>query len=250
MSLLTILIVDDEQPARKKLSAYLQREEGVRSLIEAENGVQAVEMIETERPDLVFLDIQMPGMTGFDVIETVGADRMPAVVFVTAYDQYAIDAFDVQAVDYLLKPYDNERFKKAFDRAVDRVKRSESSADMFNGLVASWRKNGAHADRFLVSKGSAYVFVQAQDIMYISAAEKYVELHTESGLFLMRDSMNNMESRVDSTIFKRIHRSHIVNLRFVKEIQPWGHGDYAVIMQNGDRLNLSRRYRDRVFDEM
>jgi len=248
MNGINILIVDDEQPARKKIYSYLKQENGIDSIIEAENGIEAVQKIQAKNFDLVFLDIQMPGMNGFEVIETVDIENMPAVVFVTAYDQYAIDAFDVQAIDYLLKPFDQERFRKSFNRALEQIRLKNTNAAIFKSLLNEIKKKRQYLQRIMVNIGHRFFFVTTSDIMYISSEEKYVNLHTAKESYLVRDTMNNMEQQLDPSKFKRIHRCYIVNLDFIKELEPWSHGDYVVILKNETKLTLSRRFRDRLFD--
>jgi two-component system LytT family response regulator len=249
---INILIVDDEQPARRKIRSYLNEEEGIGWVLEAGNGVEAVQLIGEKRPDIVFLDIQMPGMTGFEVIEAVGVEDMPAVIFVTAYDQYAVDAFEVQALDYLLKPYDQERFAKSFNRVKRTLETArlrpdeEGSTDAVGRLLEEINKGKGYLKRIMVKKGSRYFFVKVGDILYISAEEKYVKLHTVEDTYLIRETMARMEARLDPGVFVRIHRSHIVNIEFIREIQPWSHGDYIVFLENGAKLNLSRRFSDRL----
>jgi len=242
-----ILIADDEQPARKKIRSLLREEKGIGSIIEAENGIEAVRKIQGENPDLVFLDIQMPGMTGFEVIESVGVENMPVVVFVTAFDQYAINAFEVQAIDYLLKPFDQERFRKSLNRALKQVELKNSNVVVLKNLLNEIRSEKEYLDRIMVNVEQRFFYIKTSDVIYISAEEKYVNLHTKKDQYLVRDTMNNLEQKLDSAKFKRIHRSHIVNIDFIKEIQPLSHGDYVVILKDGTRLTLSRRYRDRLF---
>lgn len=242
-----ILIVDDEQPARKKIKTFLEKEENIDAIFDATNGVEAVRLIDEKEPDLVFLDIQMPGMNGFEVIETVGVENMPAVVFVTAYDQYAINAFEVQAVDYLLKPFDEERFRKSFHRALKQMRSDSVHLAAIQGLLDEIRKEKKYLEKIMVNVGHRYFFIPTCDIAYISAEEKYVRLHTEKDTYLVRDTMHRMEERLDPSKFTRIHRSVIVNVEYIEEMQPWSHGDYIVILKNGERLTISRRYRDRLF---
>jgi len=242
-----ILIVDDEAPARKKIRSYLKNEKAIASIEEAENGIEAVQKINGQKPDLVFLDIQMPGMTGFEVIETIGIDDMPVVVFVTAYDQYAIDAFEVQAIDYLLKPFDQDRFQKSFNRALEQIELKKNNVAILKNLLNEIDKGRTYLDRIMVNEGSRYFFAPTNKIMYISAEEKYVNLHTEKDRYLIRETMSNLERQLDPNKFKRIHRSYIVNIDFIKEMQPWSHGDYVVILKNGTKLTLSRRFRDQLF---
>ena len=241
-----ILIVDDEQPARKKIRSYLKKEKDINSIIEAETGVEAVRIIRKNNPDLVFLDIQMPGMNGFEVIEAVGVENMPAVVFVTAYDEYAIDAFEVQAVDYLLKPYDQDRFRKSLSRALAQIQSGDKEFNILKKLLSGINKEKKYLRRIMVKKGSRFFFINANEVMYISAYEKYTNVHTNEATHLIRDTLNRLESRLDPENFARIHRSSIVNMNYIKEIQPWSHGDCIVILKNGAKLNLSRRYRDNL----
>jgi two-component system LytT family response regulator len=244
---LRILIVDDEQPARKKLQSFLRNEQRVESVMEAEDGMKAVEAISRCKPDLVFLDIQMPEMDGFEVIKAVGMDKMPAVVFVTAFDEYAIAAFEVQAVDYLLKPFDQDRFAKSFDRALERIRAGEANATLFTRLLDQVKSESRYLTRIMVRRSGRYFFVRVEDIIYLSAEEKYINIHTREGKHMIRETMAGIEERLDPSKFARIHRSHIVNLDFIKEIQPWTHGDSIVILKNDEKLFLSRRYRDRLF---
>lgn len=241
-----VLIVDDEQPARKKIRSYLKKEPGIESIIEAETGIETVRLIRKNNPDVVFLDIQMPGMNGFEIIETVGVENMPAVVFVTAFDEYAIDAFEVQAVDYLLKPFDQKRFKKSLSRAIEQIHSGCKNSAFLKKLLSEIHKEKKYLHRIMVKKGYRYFFINTNEIMYISACEKYINLHTEQGKYLIRNTMKGVDSRLDPDNFARIHRSSIVNMNFIKELQPWSHGDCIVILKDGTRLNLSRRYRHKL----
>lgn len=240
-----ILIVDDEAPARKKLRSFLSEETGL-TIIEAGDGREAIRTIEEETPDLVFLDIQMPKITGFQVIEAIGVEHMPPIVFVTAYDQYAIDAFEINAIDYLLKPFDQQRFKKTFARAVQQITLKDQQIRSLRGVVNEIRKHEGDSQRILVKEGSRYFFVKAPDIMYISSDEKYAELHTEKKKYLIRDTITNLEVRLNEARFIRIHRTVILNIDFLHEIQPLSHGDCIAILKNGKQLAVSRRYRDRI----
>jgi two-component system LytT family response regulator len=242
-----ILIVDDEAPARKKIRSYLKNEQAIASIEEAETGIEAVQKINGQKPDLVFLDIQMPGMTGFEVIETIGIENMSVVVFVTAYDQYAIDAFEVQAIDYLLKPFDQERFQRSFNRALEQIELTKNDTAILKNLLHEINRGKTYLERIMVHEASHYFFVPTPKIVFISAEEKYVNLYTEKDRYLIRETMTNLEQQFDPSKFKRIHRSYIVNIDFIKEMQPWSHGDYVVILKNGTKLTLSRRFRDRLF---
>lgn len=241
-----VLVVDDEQPARKKLISFLKVEKEVWQIIESGNGLDAVEKIKSEKPDLVLLDIQMPGKNGFEVIEEIGADNMPAVIFVTAYDQYALDAFEINAIDYLLKPFDKERFSKSFNRAIDEIKLKKRNTDEIKLLLNEIKKEKKYLDRIMVNAGVKYFFIHTDEIIYISAEEKYIEIHTLKSKYLLRETMNNTEESLDPNKFARIHRSYIVNIEQIQEMQPWSHGDYVVILKNGEKLQMSRRYKDRL----
>ncbi len=244
-----ILVVDDEPPARRKILSYLRSSGHAAPVLEAADGDEAVRLIRAERPDVVFLDIQMPGRSGFDVIREVGPEAMPAVVFVTAFDQYAIEAFEVQAVDYLLKPFDADRFARALARAVERGRSGGRDRDLLEKLLAEVGARRDRLRRIMVKKGPRYVFVDVRDILYISSCEKYVEIHTADSTSLVRETMNALEERLDPAAFVRIHRTSIVAVGAIKEIQPWSHGDYLVILKTGDKLTLSRRYSDRIFEK-
>jgi two-component system, LytTR family, response regulator len=250
MKPISVLIVDDEKPARNKLRTFLKTEEQITIIYESDNGISAVQMIQEKKPDLVFLDIQMPGMTGFEVIDAIGIDKMPALVFVTAYDQFALNAFEVQAVDYLLKPFDEERFKRSFQRVFDQIQKNEDHSTTLTCLIQQINKERRYSHRILVSEGAKYFFIKIDDILYISAEEKYIKLHTEKGDYLNRDTMNKMEERLDLGKFARIHRSTIVNIDHITELQSWSHGDYIAILKNGEKLNVSRRYRENLFGKV
>jgi two-component system LytT family response regulator len=241
-----ILVADDEQPARKKVISFLKEYQKSVSIIEAENGKEAIDKIKSEKPDLVLLDIQMPGFDGFAVIQNVGTDVMPPVVFITAFDQYAINAFEVNAIDYLLKPFDKERFKKSFDRALTQISSRKKLKDNLKLLVNEIKKEKKYLDRIIVNIGTKYFFINVNEIIYISAEEKYIQLHTDKGKFLIRETMKKTEESLDPQKFARIHRSYIVNIEQIKEMQPWSHGDYVVILKNGEKLQMSRRFKNRL----
>jgi two-component system, LytTR family, response regulator len=249
MKEISILVTDDEQPARKKIISFLNESENSFVLNEAANGIEAIEKIGSINPDLVFLDIQMPGANGFDIIRNIGAENMPPVIFVTAFDQFALDAFEINAVDYLLKPFDKIRFQKSLDRALEKINSKKENKNEMTGLLNELRKEKKYSERFLVNHGSKYFFVNASEINYISAEEKYAELNTLKGKFLLRNTMSNLETELDPEKFARIHRSYIVNIEQIQEIQPWSHGDSIIILKTGEKLSFSRRYRDNLFNK-
>jgi two-component system LytT family response regulator len=243
-----VLIVDDEAPARRKIRAHLAETAGVEVAGEAASGPEAVASIRALRPDLVFLDVQMPGMNGFEVLEAVGADAMPAVVFVTAYDEFAVDAFEVQAVDYLMKPFHAERFRQALSRALERISRREPSGESLSRLIEELvKKTPRDTQRLLVRDGERIWFVPLREVVRLSAEGNYVQVHTARGQrHLLRETLAGLEARLDPERFARIHRSEIVNVDFVAEVLPAFHGDYTVRLKNGEEVRLSRRYQDRL----
>ena len=243
-----IVIADDEPLARERLRTLLATEDWAEVVAECQNAAEAIEAISRVKPDLVFLDVQMPGGTGFDVIEAVGAARMPLVIFVTAFDRYALRAFDVHALDYLLKPFDRERFQQSLLRARQQLER-KSTGDLERRLlelVQDLRPTSPKLERFVVKSGGRVFFVRADEIDWIEAAGNYVKLHVGNDAHLFRETMNALESRLDPDLFYRIHRSHIVNIERVKELQPWFNGEYVVFLKSGTRLTLSRGYREKL----
>lgn len=238
---LRVVVVDDERPAREKICRFLKAVEDVEVVAEAATGLDAVTAIHDWSPDLVFLDVQMPGLNGFEVVEAVGADEMPAVVFVTAFDQYAIDAFDVEAADYLLKPYDEARFAKALDRARRRLAQADQSAQMQRLLNRTSAAQG-HLQRLVAAERDRVRLISVRDIYRFSAEGNYARVHTAAGKFLVRRSLVQLEERLDPGRFARIHRSDIVAIDAIRELQPLSHGDYEVVLKNDERLRLSRRY--------
>jgi len=243
-----VLIADDEPLARDRLRMLLSKEEWVEIAGECANGPEAVHAIQKLNPDLVFLDVQMPGATGFDVIESVGAARMPAVVFVTAYDRYALRAFDVHAIDYLLKPFDRERFQQALTRARQHIERKDAGEleRRLLELVQDLRSSPSRPERFVIKSGGRVFFVRTDEIDWIEAAGNYVKLHVGAEAHLLRETMNALEAQLDPDVFFRIHRCHIVNIERVKELQPWFNGEYVVFLRSGARLTLSRGYREKL----
>jgi two-component system LytT family response regulator len=201
----------------------------------------------------VFLDVQMPGCSGFDVIQSVGADRMPTVVFVTAYDEYALRAFEVHALDYLLKPFGKDRFQETLKHAREALDRRRAG-DLGRRLLALVHdiKPGQQErlDRLVVKSGGRVFFLRTDEIDWIEAAGNYVRLHLGEEAHLFRETMNHMEARLDPRRFARIHRSRIVNIERIRELQPWFNGEYVVILRNGTRLTLSRNYRERLQEQL
>jgi two-component system, LytTR family, response regulator len=244
---LRALIVDDEPLARERIRALLAQDPDVSLAGECRNGKEAVKAIREERPDLVFLDVQMPGPDAFEVIQEVGPARMPAVVFVTAYDRYALKAFDVHAVDYLLKPFDAARFHEALRRARAQI-HANGRAEAERKLAALIRELSAASgiERLAVKSAGRVSFVGIDEIDYVEACGNYVRLHCGGERHLMRETLSGLESRLPARRFARIHRSTLVNLDRIRELQPLFHGDWAVVLRSGARLTLSRSYRERL----
>ena len=243
------LIVDDEILARERLHQLLAAEPEVEIIGECADGHAAVAAIQNEMPDLIFLDVQMPELDGFGVLEAIEADPQPVIVFVTAHDKFALRAFEVHAVDYLLKPFDRERFKKALDRALDRVKHREQATGAQRAqaaVITELKLPSRPLERLAVKTSGKVIFVKVGDVDYIEAAHNYVELHVEKQSHLLRETLNAIEARLPADKFVRISRSLIVNIERVKELQPLFYGEYTVTLHNGVRLTLSRRYRGKL----
>jgi len=244
------LIIDDEPLARERIRMLLQNQPEIELAGECDNGLSAVEMIQEQKPDLVFLDVQMPELGGFDVVEQVQGSHLPAIIFVTAHDQFALKAFEVHALDYLLKPFDRERFEKALQRAIDSIKRRQTD-DLSRKLSAllSEVKPEPRIGRIAIKSSGRVIFLRLDEIDWIEAADNYVNLHVGNESHLHRETMNAMEERLKGGKFMRISRSTIVNVDRIKELQPLFHGEYSVILRNGARLTLSRGYREKL-DEL
>ncbi len=242
------LIVDDEPPAREILRRLLAADSEVELLGECGDGAEAVEAIRRLRPDVVFLDVQMPGMDGFGVLDELAAGELPLVVFVTAYDAYALRAFEVHALDYLLKPFDDERFDDALVRIKRTLHRREVDA-VSRRLVALLEERGGAAtsppQRLMVRSGGRVVYLRPEEIDWIEAADYYVRLHVGGSRHLLRDSLSALEERLDPRRFARVHRSAIVNLERVRELHPGVGGSAVLVLDDGTRLPLSRRQKAR-----
>jgi two-component system LytT family response regulator len=249
-----VLIVDDEPLARKGVHQLVEDADDVTVVSEAADGPQAVRQIREHAPDLVFLDVQMPEMTGLEVVREVGADQMPITIFVTAYDEYALDAFEAQALDYLLKPIDEERFAEALGRARTQIRQAEASAlsDQLRGLLRQYTEQddadteGPSIERFTVRSRNRIYFVDAADVQWIESEGDYVALHDGEDVHLVRKTMKELETRLDADRFLRVHRSYIVNTDYVEELRPLDHGTYRLIMAAGTPLKSSRGYSDNV----
>jgi two-component system LytT family response regulator len=246
-----VLIVDDESLARDTLRLLLDEHDDFEVVGECADGETAVRTIRELEPDLVFLDVQMPGLTGLEVVEEIGAANMPTVVFATAFDEYAVKAFEASAIDYLVKPFSDERFEAALDRlrATFRSKAFEDLGSRLQSLLQSQtptKQSERSATRFLVKERDAIRFVEAENIEWVEAAGDYVVLHAADKQHMIRETMSGMERKLDGAKFLRIHRSTIVNVAYIRELKPYFHGDYIVYLQDGTELKLSRRYWGKV----
>ncbi len=239
-SRLSIVLVDDEAPARALLRELLAAHEDVMVLAECANGFEAVKAVTDLKPQLLLLDVQMPKLDGFEVLQLIGHETL--VIFVTAYDQYAIRAFDVHAVDYLLKPFDAERFATALRRA--RARMVEGKVDRLEALLATLRPAQAYPERLLLKHEGTVVVVLADDIDWIEAADNYVKVHARTGRYMVREPLKQIEAKLDPARFARAHRSAIVNLSRVKSLDPLTAGEYIITLTTGTRLTLSRGCRD------
>ena len=247
MTLIRVLVVDDEPLVRRGIAALLAEESGLEVVGEARNGTEALALIRGTTPDLVFLDVQMPGLDGLGVLAALEPEERPAVVFVTAFDQYAVRAFDLHAVDYLLKPFDDERFRTALARVRGRLRGGELANERaaLSALLAELRGASAGPDRLAVREQGHIVLVPVEEIDWIEAADNYVRLHRGKQYHLLRESIGRLEETLDRRRFARIHRSAMVNLARVRALEPVPGGEYDVILTDGRRLTLSRGYRDR-----
>jgi two-component system, LytTR family, response regulator len=243
------LIVDDEPMARASLRVLLCGDPDIEVVGECSSGVDAVAAIGAQDPELVFLDIQMPRMSGFEVLAAVGDNRRFAVVFVTAYDAYAIAAFDVQALDYVLKPFDDRRFHRAVERAKGRIRHARLdhiATELVHVVSGGPGERADPAERIAIRDGARTVFVALAEIDWIEAADYYVQLHVGARSYLHREPMRDLEARLDPRRFMRIHRSAIVALDRIAEMRPSAHGDHCVRLRDGTELRLSRTRRARL----
>ena len=245
---LSVLVVDDEPLAREGLKLLLGRQPQVEFVSEAHNGREAIALLREQRPDLVLLDVQMPRTDGFAVVHAVGAERMPPVIFVTAHDQYAIRAFEIAAIDYLLRPVTEERFALAFRRAIGRLGGAshEDATKQVLAMLDAIANPPRKLERFAVRSGESTIFVPVNEVDWIEAFQNYVRLHASPATYLLHVPMNTVEAVLDSSRFLRIHRSHIVNVRRIAQLWLITHGQYAVELKSGQRLQSGRTYSERI----
>jgi two-component system LytT family response regulator len=284
MTAIRVVIADDEPPARAKIRRFLAGDPTVAIVAEAGSGLETIAAVERTSPDLLFLDVQMPEPDGFGVLAALDPAALPHVIFTTAYDEYAVRAFEVHALDYLLKPFDEERFRKALRRAGEQIERNTGEVtrrgdralgiggrvdllgpgqpqdgpasalpweERLQRLLDEAQPPARPLERILVRRGEEATLLRTTEILWIEAAGNYSRLHTAGDSYLIRGTLNGLETRLDPARFVRIHRSHIVNLDQLRSLHPWSHGDWLVHLHDGTELMLSRRYRDRLpFDAL
>lgn len=243
----TAVIVDDEPPARRRLESLLERDEEIAVIASSGNPSEAVSLVVDRAPDLLFVDVQMPRVSGIDLVRQIPEELLPVVIFVTAYDEYAVSAFDLHAVDYVLKPVDARRFSVALARAKDRLRNEPAAraSKPLHNLLASDTQCAA-VDRIVVQSNQRMRLLRIEEIEWIAAAGNYVRVHAARRHYLLRETIGALENRLDPRRFVRIHRSTIVNIDYVHELVPRAFGDYLVYTRSGEELVLSRRYRNRV----
>jgi len=248
-----VAIIDDESPARRKVSRFLASEEDFEIVGQAGTGTEAVRLIEQEQPDLIFLDVQMPGLDGFGVIDSLKLQPLPQVVFTTAYDHFALKAFEVQALDYLLKPFDQPRFRKVLDRIRQQFqpsaqKKPDELSAKVSLLLEELTNRPKYPERLLVNTGEKAFLLAVEQIDRIEAARNYVSLHVGQESFLLRSTIEGLHQKLDPSKFIRANRSQIVNIKSIKELLPWFHGEFRIVMKDGTEISWSRRYLDRNSD--
>jgi two-component system LytT family response regulator len=245
MAKLRVLIVDDEPLARERLRTWLVDEPSAEIVGECGSGTEALTALRSKPVDLVFLDVEMPGGNGLQVLNELPAEDRPAVVFVTAHERFALDAFEVQAVDYLLKPFDRERFQTALRRAEEhlRARRSSQLEEKLESLLADTAAPSKTPERLTVKADGRLVFLRPSDIVWVEAADNYIILHLVEGRLMLRETLAALEKRLGTTSFARVSRSALVHLDQIKELQPTFHGDFVVVLRNGTKVPLSRSLR-------
>src|SRR5579859_374349 len=246
------LIVDDEPLGRERVRTLLARDEDIEVVGESGDGKKAIAAIEKLKPDLVFLDVQMPEVDGFGVLEAISGEQAPAIVFVTAFDKYAVQAFEVHALDYLLKSFDPERFEATLKRAKEAIRRSREGApnERLAGLIEDLEAKKKRPARLVIRAAGRITFLRVDEIDWIEAADNYVRVHVGKEAHLVRETLQALETRLDPGKFLRIHRSHLVNLERIRELQPVFHGDYLVRLIDGTELTLSRNYREKLIEPL
>lgn len=238
MEKLRVIIVEDEKPARELVKAYLKDYDNIELIEECEDGFCGVKAINNNKPDLVFLDIQMPKLSGFEVLELI--DEMPEVIFTTAFDQYAIKAFELSAVDYLMKPFSRQRFKEALNKVFTRYDKNKKPNNNISKLTESLKETSETLERMFIKTGNKIDKVDVSDIIQIIAQDDYVDVVTANKKYLKKETMNYLEKALPSKMFSRVHRSHIININHINKIEKYGKESYAVILKDGSSANVSK----------
>jgi two-component system LytT family response regulator len=248
MNPLRLIVVDDEPLARAGIRKLLERDADIEVVGECGDGAEAVVAIIDKQPDAVLLDIKMPELSGLDVVRTIGVERMPPVVFITAYDEHALRAFELHAMDYLLKPFDDERFMATIARLkqLHRTRAAAQLSDKLLNVLQDTPRPSRYLPRIVVRDNGRTLLLRSSDVEWIEAADYYAKIHVAGKSHLLRETMNELEARLDPDVFFRVHRSAIVNLEKVKEIQPYTRGEHVVIMNSGAKVRLSRGRRDKL----
>ncbi len=245
-----VLVVDDEPLAREKIRGMAADDPDLRVVGECTNGAEAIEAVQTLKPDLLLLDVQMPEVGGFAVLEALKDNGLPPVIFITAYDHYAVRAFEFHALDYLLKPFDRERFRAAMERAKQQIRREQTGGALDERIIALLEQmrggQQRYSERLVVKTGGRVFFLNTDEIDWIEAEGNYVSIHAGKKAYLLRETISSLEAQLDPKDFVRIHRSAIANINRSKELQPWSHGEYHVILHDGTQLTLSRSYREKL----
>jgi len=243
-----VAIIDDEPPARKKIHKFLEGDARFTVVGEAGGANSAIPLIEGEQPDLLFLDIQMPGLNGFELLANLEMETLPRVIFSTAYDNYALDAFEIHALDYLLKPFDMARFRKALDRAAADLEKNRDLSGPMKAMLTDLGKRGVQ--RLLLREGGKIFSVRTSEIISLKAEEKYVRIQTAARAYLHRATLAGLEAKLDPAVFVRIHRSAIINLDCFQQMEPAFHGDHVVLLSDGSKHKLGRNYKEHFLDRL
>ncbi len=238
MNNLRAIIVEDEAPARDLLKAFLKSHENIDLIAECSDGFSGAKTINENKPDLVFLDIQMPKLTGFELVELL--DELPEIIFTTAYDQYAIKAFELSAVDYLMKPFSKQRFDEAIAKVYSRIQQKEAGSGSIRQLAEKVREDGKVIERIFVKTGTRIDVVPITDIVHIQAEDDYVEIVTKEKKYLKKETMNYLEKALPTQMFIRVHRSSIVNVNYILKLERYGKESYIVILKDGSKVNVSK----------
>ena len=243
------LIVDDESLARERIRDMVATDPEIEIIGDCANGKEAIKAISKLKPDLIFLDVEMPGIDGFEVLQSLEPQQMPAVIFVTAYDQYAVRAFEIYALDYLLKPFDRERFERSLGRAKQQLLRTaDSMSERILSALEEIKTRPVHLERLVIKMNGHVFFIKTEEIDWLEAEGNYVRLHAGKESYLLRDTISALETQLDPKRFLRVHRSAIVNIDRIQELQPWFHGEYRIILREGVQLTLSRSYREKLHE--